>query len=68
MMNGGPSHVDTFDYKPSLAKYAGQPLPADAAGTRLMAFQLASASCERAEFAVHTNTTRGTLPAGSGLV
>ncbi len=29
MMNGGPSHVDTFDYKPSLAKYAGQTLPAD---------------------------------------
>src|SRR5262245_36015634 len=25
--NGGPSHVDTFDPKPSLAKYAGQPLP-----------------------------------------
>ncbi|MFN3651766.1 MAG: DUF1501 domain-containing protein [Armatimonadota bacterium] len=25
--NGGPSHVDTFDYKPALAKYAGQPLP-----------------------------------------
>src|SRR5438067_11268474 len=23
MMNGGPSHVDTFDYKPSLKKYAG---------------------------------------------
>ena len=29
MMNGGPSHVDTFDYKPQLAKYAGQPLPPD---------------------------------------
>jgi len=29
MMNGGPSHVDTFDYKPSLAKYAGQTLPAE---------------------------------------
>ena len=29
MMNGGPSHVDTFDYKPGLAKYAGQPLPPD---------------------------------------
>ena len=29
MMNGGPSHVDTFDYKPTLAKYAGQPLPKD---------------------------------------
>jgi Protein of unknown function (DUF1501) len=26
-MNGGPSHVDTFDPKPSLEKYAGQPLP-----------------------------------------
>lgn len=26
-MNGGPSHVDTFDPKPSLQKYAGQMLP-----------------------------------------
>ena len=26
-MNGGPSHVDTFDPKPSLQKYAGQSLP-----------------------------------------
>ncbi len=26
-MNGGPSHVDTFDPKPALARYAGQPLP-----------------------------------------
>ena len=26
-MNGGPSHVDTFDYKPLLAKYHGQPMP-----------------------------------------
>jgi hypothetical protein len=26
-MNGGPSHVDTFDPKPSLAKYAGKALP-----------------------------------------
>ena len=26
-MNGGPSHVDTFDYKPALEKYHGQPLP-----------------------------------------
>jgi hypothetical protein len=25
--NGGPSHVDTFDPKPSLTKYHGQPLP-----------------------------------------
>ena len=27
-MNGGPSHVDTFDPKPLLDKYAGKPLPA----------------------------------------
>ncbi len=42
MMNGGPSHVDTFDYKPSLARYAGQPLPADKqftnSGNRKMGF------------------------------
>lgn len=25
--NGGPSHVDTFDPKPALQKYAGQPMP-----------------------------------------
>ena len=25
--NGGPSHVDTFDPKPALEKYAGQPAP-----------------------------------------
>jgi len=25
-LNGGPSHVDTFDHKPMLAKYAGQPV------------------------------------------
>ena len=26
-MHGGPSHMDLFDPKPDLAKYAGQPLP-----------------------------------------
>src|SRR5258708_15943259 len=25
--NGGMSHIDTFDYKPELEKYDGQPLP-----------------------------------------
>lgn len=29
MMNGAPSQVDTFDYKPELQKYAGKQLPAD---------------------------------------
>ncbi|MBX3421434.1 MAG: DUF1501 domain-containing protein [Pirellulaceae bacterium] len=26
-MHGGPSHIDTFDYKPQLVKQDGQPLP-----------------------------------------
>src|SRR5262249_51037766 len=26
-MNGGPSHLDTFDPKPALTRYAGKPLP-----------------------------------------
>jgi hypothetical protein len=26
-MHGGPSHIDTFDYKPALAAKDGQPLP-----------------------------------------
>ena len=26
-MHGGPSHMDLFDYKPDLVKYAGKPLP-----------------------------------------
>jgi len=29
IMNGAPSQVDTFDYKPELVKHAGQQLPAD---------------------------------------
>src|SRR5688572_32904304 len=28
-LNGGPSHVDTFDPKPALLKYAGQPIPGE---------------------------------------
>ena len=28
-LNGGPSHVDTFDYKPMLAKFNGKPMPTE---------------------------------------
>src|SRR6476469_9655123 len=28
-LNGGPSHVDTFDPKPALAQYAGKALPGE---------------------------------------
>jgi len=27
--NGGPSHVDTFDYKPMLARFNGKPMPTE---------------------------------------
>lgn len=33
-MNGGMSHVDTFDYKPMLDKYDGQPMPGGAVLTQ----------------------------------
>jgi hypothetical protein len=33
VMNGGMSHVDTFDHKPMLAKYNGQPVPGGAPKT-----------------------------------
>ena len=33
-MNGGPSHVDTFDPKPMLTKYAGKELPGRHAADR----------------------------------
>ena len=29
MMNGAPSQVDTFDFKPELVKYAGRQMPSD---------------------------------------
>ena len=28
-LNGGPSHVDTFDYKPMLARFNGKPMPTE---------------------------------------
>ena len=33
VMNGGMSHVDTFDPKPMLSKYNGQPMPGGAPKT-----------------------------------
>ena len=38
-MHGGPSQVDTFDYKPTLAKYSGQPAPFVKASDRRRAAQ-----------------------------
>lgn len=35
-MRGGPSHVDTFDYKPALAKHAGQAVAGDNKSRKLL--------------------------------
>src|SRR5215831_8542114 len=37
-MQGGPSHIDTFDPKPLLAKLDGQPLPASATSSLQLQF------------------------------
>ena len=37
MMNGAPSQVDTFDHKPVLEKFAGQPLPEEIGAVRALA-------------------------------
>jgi hypothetical protein len=39
-MNGGPSHVDSFDYKPALTTYAGQRPPAANLTTERKTFNL----------------------------
>jgi hypothetical protein len=39
-MNGGPSHVDTFDYKPALTTHAGQRPPAANLTTERKTFNL----------------------------
>lgn len=41
-MNGGPSHVDTFDYKPELQKRDGQKLPVNLKTERKTGVALAS--------------------------
>ena len=41
-MNGGPSHIDTFDPKPLLAKYHGKPLPSSLPTERKTGGALAS--------------------------
>jgi Protein of unknown function (DUF1501) len=37
-MAGAPSHLDLFDPKPALAKYAGKPLPSSVTSTARLAF------------------------------
>jgi hypothetical protein len=34
MQSGAPSHVDLFDYKPTLIEYHGQEIPPSGKGTQ----------------------------------
>ena len=58
MMNGGPSQVDTFDYKPELQKHAGQPLPEDKTEPAAPHVEL-SGSCARLFAAWHSSLHLG---------
>ena len=51
-LNGGPSHVDTFDPKPALTKYAGQPLPEAGLGAGDIASMVAGQSNQAQRSAV----------------
>ena len=44
-MAGGPSHLDLFDYKPQLVKYAGKPIPPSVIMGQRYAFIRSDAAC-----------------------
>jgi hypothetical protein len=53
-MNGGPSHVDTFDPKPLLARYHGRPLP-----RRNLRTERKTGAAMRSPFAFHRHGQSG---------
>src|ERR1051325_3913518 len=55
-MHGGPSHVDTFDPKPLLAKLDGQPIPP---GVGKVDFQFTSMAVSRLMASQRTFRRRG---------
>jgi hypothetical protein len=44
-MAGAPSHLDLFDYKPALVKYAGKPIPPEVIKGQRYAFIRSDAAC-----------------------
>src|SRR5579864_5490876 len=49
-MGGAPSQLDLFDYKPSLAKYDGKPIPAEVVMGQKYAFIKPDAALYASEF------------------
>lgn len=49
-MGGAPSHLDLFDYKPTLAKYNGQPVPKEVVMGQKYAFIKPDAALYASEF------------------
>ncbi|HEX2490385.1 MAG TPA: DUF1501 domain-containing protein, partial [Blastocatellia bacterium] len=59
-MAGGPSQFETFDYKPSLAKYNGKPVPQDFVKDLNYAFIRPDAGLYASEFKFAQNGQSGT--------
>ena len=49
-MCGAPSHLDLFDYKPALAKFAGKPIPPESTGGQRFAFIRSDAAALAPQF------------------
>ena len=58
-MSGGPSHVDTFDYKPRLATDAGKTLGGTRAGAQLLPSHLPEVGA--IELSLHRSGVRGPI-------
>ena len=64
-MEGGPSHLDTFDPKPLLNELAGQPLPAELRQRRSPRWAKATRRCSRAS-APGSSTARAACGSPTG--
>ena len=59
-MHGGVSHVDSFDPKPKLKEYNGQPLPFKGLDTLDIALKKAAAKCST-QFGISNSTAKAVL-------
>src|SRR3954463_604805 len=60
-MSGGPSHLETFDYKPALAQMDGKPMPESfTKGQPIAQLQGAKLSCLGPRFAFRKHGKSGT--------
>ena len=59
-MSGGPSHLETFDYKPTLAKHSGEAMPESfTAGQPIAQLQGQQLKCQGPMFEFHKHAESG---------